>query len=128
MHCPNCGLANPDNARFCSNCGTQFSSSSGPQQPPYQPQYQQAPPQSLPGGSPVMRNIALGCLVVLLIFLLFGLSCTRACFRGRRYYRRYGAIVRSMDSQLAKSMRTVTRDKLRAIGGMEWITPPDAIS
>lgn len=40
-----------------------------------------------------MRNIGLGCLVVLLIFLFFGLSCTRACFRHRRYYRRYGAVI-----------------------------------
>ena len=43
-----------------------------------------------------MRNIGLGCLVVLLIFLFFGLSCTRACFRHRRYYRRYGAVIFSV--------------------------------
>lgn len=40
-----------------------------------------------------MKTIGLGCLIALVIFLFIGLSCTRACFRGRRYYRRYGEVI-----------------------------------
>ena len=36
-YCPNCGAQLPDNANFCSNCGTRF----GAPQQPYQQQYQQ---------------------------------------------------------------------------------------
>ncbi|MBV9760861.1 MAG: zinc-ribbon domain-containing protein [Acidobacteriaceae bacterium] len=90
MTCPNCGLANPDTAKFCANCGTPFAAAP-PQQPynayPNQPQYQPAPPA---GGNSMGKNIAIGCLIAVLIVILFGLSCTRACFRRHRYYR-YGA-------------------------------------
>lgn len=37
-YCPRCGAQLPDNAMFCSACGTQFGA---PQQPYQQPQYQQ---------------------------------------------------------------------------------------
>lgn len=46
------------------------------------------------------QKIGLGCLLALLIFFLFGLSCTRACFRSRRYYyRRSGSLVRILHQQ-----------------------------
>ncbi|MBV9441791.1 MAG: hypothetical protein JO217_03765 [Acidobacteriaceae bacterium] len=63
-------MANPDNARFCANCGTQFGARS-------------AVPRT---GNTVAKNIGLGCLIALVIVLFFGLSCTRACF-GHRYGR-----------------------------------------
>jgi len=78
MHCPNCGLANPDNAKFCANCGTAFG---GPSQFPSnqsQPQYQAPIPTG--SGNRVAKNIGIGCLIAIAIVLLFGLSCTRACF------------------------------------------------
>ncbi|MBQ9450388.1 MAG: zinc ribbon domain-containing protein [Bacteroidales bacterium] len=37
-YCPNCGAQLPDNANFCSVCGTRFGA---PQQNYQQPQYQQ---------------------------------------------------------------------------------------
>ena len=43
------------------------------------------------------QKIGIGCLIVLVIFFVFGLSCTtRACFRSRRTYRyrRSGSLVR----------------------------------
>jgi hypothetical protein len=46
-----------------------------------------------PARNSVGKNIAIGCLVAVLIVILFGLSCTRACFGRRRYYRYYGVIV-----------------------------------
>ncbi len=98
MNCPNCGLANPDNARFCANCGTSFANPSQaynppPNQAPQAPQYQPPPQYQVPppaGGSSIGKNIAIGCLVAVIIVFLFFVSCTRACFRHRRYYR-YGA-------------------------------------
>lgn len=94
MTCPNCGLSNPDTAKFCANCGTHFAGAAPPPYNPYpsnpypnQPQYQQVPPA---GGQSMGKNIAIGCLIAVLIVILFGLSCTRACFRHRRFYR-YGA-------------------------------------
>ncbi|HEX3683617.1 MAG TPA: zinc-ribbon domain-containing protein [Bryobacteraceae bacterium] len=99
MTCPNCGLANADNAKFCANCGTSLGSSASQPYNPYpgqQPQYQQSiPPQPMqpPGGQSVAKNIAIGCSIAVLIVILFGLSCTRACFRHRRYYRLYGAAI-----------------------------------
>ncbi|HEX4229127.1 MAG TPA: zinc-ribbon domain-containing protein [Bryobacteraceae bacterium] len=95
MTCPNCGLANPDNAKFCANCGTAFGPA--PQEPPpgspvqpggpYQPpRYQPAPPPRT--SNTVGKNIGIGCLVAIVIFLILGLSCTRACRRigrGRTY-------------------------------------------
>ena len=44
------------------------------------------------GRNSTARNIALGCLILVAIFLFFGLSCTRACFGFRRHayvHRRY---------------------------------------
>jgi hypothetical protein len=93
MNCPNCGLTNPDNAKFCANCGMRFANLSDPHQTSYQTQSPQEWPRTAPGKNSVIKNIGLGCLVVLLIFLFFGLSCTRACFRHRRYYRHYGAVM-----------------------------------
>jgi uncharacterized membrane protein YvbJ len=92
MTCPNCGSANQDNAKFCWNCGMTLG---GAPQPPYQqpqypppPQYQMQPP----GGQSTGSKIALGCLIAVLIVMLFFFSCTRACFGRRRYYR-FGAAV-----------------------------------
>jgi len=103
MNCPNCGLANPDNAKFCSNCGTAFGSAAS--QPfrgqQSQSQYQAAPPYPAPGypapganpnRNTLAKNVGIGCLIALALFLFFGLSCTRACFgfRHRPYiHRRY---------------------------------------
>jgi hypothetical protein len=40
------------------------------------------------------RAIGLGCLVLVVLFFLFFFSCTRACFRPRRYrYMRYTQLV-----------------------------------
>jgi uncharacterized membrane protein YvbJ len=106
MNCPNCGLTNPDGAKFCANCGTSFGSAALAQPNAYQTQsqyqgssspYQAGGPYQSPapmrGGSTVGKNIAIGCLIALLIFLFFSLSCTRACLRmgHRRAYihRRY---------------------------------------
>src|SRR5579875_3742585 len=105
MMCPNCGLANPDNAKFCANCGTQFGNAASSSTPPpgaYQTQSQYNPvppyqgsyqPPAATGGSSIVKNIAIGCLIVLAIFMFLTLSCTRACFglhRGRTYiHRRY---------------------------------------
>lgn len=103
MHCPNCGLANPDTAKFCANCGTalgaaagSFHSSQGPPPPPPPPY--QAPPQGGPYRPPqaasttdvfTPRNIALGCLLlVLLVFFMGFVSCMRGC--GRHSYYRHG--------------------------------------
>ena len=79
MNCPNCGLANPDTAKFCANCGTQFGSAN-------------APAGTGLAGNSMGKNIGIGCLIVLVILVFFGLSCTRACFglRHRSYiHRRY---------------------------------------
>ena len=92
MTCPNCGLLNADSAKFCANCGTALAASGASYQQtpslPYQPPaVAQASPNSLG------KNIAIGCLVVLAIFIFMGLSCTRACLSlgHRRSYiqRRY---------------------------------------
>jgi uncharacterized membrane protein YvbJ len=93
MTCPNCGLSNPDNARFCANCGTTLAGGPGqPYTPPQNPwQYQSSMPP--PPRSSVGKNIAIGCLVAVLIVIFFGLSCTRACFRSRRYYRHYYGLI-----------------------------------
>jgi uncharacterized membrane protein YvbJ len=91
MTCPNCGSANQDNARFCWNCGTALAGAPAPpyQQPQYPPpQYQMQPP----GGQSTGSKIALGCLIAVLVVIVFFVSCTRACF-GRRRYWRYGAAV-----------------------------------
>jgi hypothetical protein len=104
MYCPNCGLANPDNAKFCANCGTPFGGNSSPQPSPRQtqspneppPAYQPPGPYQLPGPAGrrrfLSKDIGIGCLILVLILLFFGVSCARACFgrRGRvRMRRRY---------------------------------------
>jgi uncharacterized membrane protein YvbJ len=98
MYCPNCGLANSDTAKFCANCGTPFGTAPSAQSSPYQGQSQQyqPPPYQAPGlmrgGNSTAKNIGIGCLIFVVILLLFGLSCTRACFglRHRTYiHRRY---------------------------------------
>jgi hypothetical protein len=73
MHCPNCGLANDNNARFCANCGTPFSN----------PQPQNYPVPAT-GGNSTAKNIGIGCLIAVGIFLFVGISCTRSCFGLRR--------------------------------------------
>lgn len=94
MNCPNCGLSNADNAKFCANCGTPLGTTPQPPQPSYQPPPTYQSPGIVREKNPVMKNVGLGCLIVLLILLFVGFSCTRACFRGRRYYRHYGALIR----------------------------------
>ena len=90
MNCPNCGLANPDNSRFCANCGTSFgpAQSQSQYQPPYQASGPYRPEIPARSGNSMGKNIAIGCLIALLIVLFFGLSCTRACFglRHRHVY------------------------------------------
>ncbi|MBV9403981.1 MAG: zinc-ribbon domain-containing protein [Acidobacteriaceae bacterium] len=92
MHCPNCGLENQPAAKFCANCGTSFAnakpSSAASQQS--QSQYQAAssyPTPSAPyrasNGRSLGKNIAFGCLIAVVIFLIFSISCTRACFGWR---------------------------------------------
>ncbi|MBV8708008.1 MAG: hypothetical protein JO182_23905 [Acidobacteriaceae bacterium] len=94
-------MANPDTAKFCGNCGTLLGTSTSPPQSgsyPSQAQYQAPPPyqasgpyrapSATPGGSTMGRKIGLGCLIALIVFLFFGLSCTRACF-GLRHTRVY---------------------------------------
>jgi len=99
MHCPNCGLPNPDSANFCANCGTSLASTPSAPSSSYesQSQYQPPPPYQAPGamrsGNTMAKNIGIGCLIFVVILLFLGLSCTRACFgmrHGRAYmHRRY---------------------------------------
>ena len=93
MKCPNCGLENASGAKFCANCGTALGGIPYPAPDPYQNQPQFRPQGAMPGsGNSLAKNIGIGCLIAVVIFLLLGLSCTRACFRvGRinshsRYY------------------------------------------
>jgi hypothetical protein len=79
MYCPNCGTANEGAVRFCANCGTPLETA-GPA-----PVTAIAPPQSRTG---FLRFLGIGCLVLLALFVLFGLGCTRACFGRRRFLRR----------------------------------------
>jgi hypothetical protein len=61
-----------------------------------QAQYQQTGPYNRSpvgggGGNSTMKNIGIGCLLLIAIMMFIGLSCTRACF-GRRHtyiHRRY---------------------------------------
>lgn len=59
------------------------------------------------------QKIGIGCLIFLVIFFVFGLSCMRACVRGRRTYRyrRSGSLVRlvSAHNSAAKSYVLVMR-------------------
>ncbi|MBV8551118.1 MAG: zinc-ribbon domain-containing protein [Acidobacteriaceae bacterium] len=77
MTCPNCGLQNAGNARFCANCGTPLNAgvpvdAGGRVNPP--------------GGSlSPAKAIGLGCLIIVVLFLLFGLSCARSCFFPRHH-------------------------------------------
>ena len=92
MTCPNCGLSNAENAKFCANCGTALPLSGGSYQPTTSLPYQ--PPATAPATSNSLgKNIAIGCLIVVAIFIFMGLSCTRACLSlgHRRSYiqRRY---------------------------------------
>lgn len=104
MNCPNCGLANADNAKFCANCGTPLGAQA-PTPDPYQSQSQYqspgayTPPPGYQAPGPIRsqnsmaKNIGLGCLIALLVVMFLGFSCTRACFgfrHGRTYvHRRY---------------------------------------
>ena len=127
MFCPNCGLSNADNARFCANCGTSLAPGAASQQQ-QQSQQQGAPPPNpsawTQGGSaggnygpaPVVsasgltpRNIALGCLILLVVFVLFQGACVRACFHRRVYlHRRYASVsVKEVLSQRSEPARII---------------------
>jgi hypothetical protein len=53
------------------------------------------------------QKVGIGCLIALVIFFVFGLSCTRACFRGRRSYRyrRSGSLVRLVSQHALAAQR-----------------------
>lgn len=103
MFCPNCGLENPADARFCSNCGASFTA--GPTTPPpnqyqSQSQYQSPQPYQSPaayqpystptGGRSIAKNIGLGCLIAVVIVFFLGVSCMHGCLGGHtRYYGRH---------------------------------------
>src|SRR4051794_13632019 len=103
MTCPNCGLVNPDNARFCGNCGTTLGGAPYTAPPPPPPPYGSGSGSGTRMGTPfgtqksTGQKIGLGCLVALLFFFLFGMSCMPPCSRPRRYYRRSGSLVRVVD-------------------------------
>src|SRR5581483_4489648 len=99
MICPNCGLDNPSGAKFCANCGTTLGASTPPAPPnaPYNPggPYNQgSAPYNMAGGysgggtrMTPGRAIGLGCLVLVVLFFVSTLTCSRACFRmGRHTY------------------------------------------
>lgn len=98
MNCPNCGLQNAPGARFCANCGTGLDQAPPAGGQSYSNQGYTNQPYSPPGrsgftlgGRPMTpaRTIGLGCLIIVLLFFFFGLSCMRACFFPRHYYRVY---------------------------------------
>lgn len=62
------------------------------------------------------QKIGIGCLIVLVIFLVFGLSCTRACFRSRRTYRyrRSGSLVRLVAQHTAAQLARIELDNGRS--------------
>lgn len=88
MKCPNCGLVNAADARFCGNCGTAFG--------PPNPNMNAANPN--PGGmytgAPAPRrgltagSVGRGCLIGFAIVVLLLLFSGRSCFSRRHY--RYG--------------------------------------
>jgi hypothetical protein len=99
MHCPNCGLLNAGDAKFCGNCGTHFTSpvNDPAAAPPYQPiaptpapAYQPInpvyppPPPAPTDRNTFMKNLGFGCLILVALFFFFGLSCARGCFFRRR--------------------------------------------
>ncbi|HZS56439.1 MAG TPA: zinc ribbon domain-containing protein [Bryobacteraceae bacterium] len=99
MICPNCGLDNQPGAKFCANCGTTLGTAPPPAAPPNPPYnagggaYNQGPgPYNMAGGyssggtrmTPA-RAIGLGCLILVVLFFLSTLTCSRACYRLRRH-------------------------------------------
>lgn len=44
MFCPTCGIENPDSARFCKNCGSQFAAAAPPPPPAHTPPPAPPPP------------------------------------------------------------------------------------
>lgn len=88
MKCPNCGLLNAANARFCGNCGTPFGA----------PNMNAG--NSTPGGGytvnpPPQRSgltagsVGRGCLIAFAIVILLLIFSGRSCFSHRRHVR-YG--------------------------------------
>lgn len=86
MKCPNCGLLNAANARFCGNCGTAFGS---PNMNAGNPN-----PGGMYTGNPVPQrgftagSVGRGCLIAFAIVVLLLLFSGRSCFSHRHY--RYG--------------------------------------
>ncbi len=92
MTCPNCSLNNPPGARFCANCGTTLtpgpaSGANAPYTPPGAAYTQSSTPYNIAGRTRMStgRAIGLGCLVLIVLFFLLSLSCTRACLFPRRH-------------------------------------------
>lgn len=92
MYCPNCGTANEGAVRFCANCGTPLDATAAGSavppvvpQPPVVPTY--APPPAPQTRDGFLKFLGMGCLVILAIFVLFGVGCARACLFRRRLFR-----------------------------------------
>lgn len=90
MECPNCGLLNAADARFCGNCGTAFgppgpNMNAGNPNPGGMYTANPAPQRGLTAGS-----VGRGCLIAFAIVVLLLLFSGRSCFSHRHYrYRGY---------------------------------------
>lgn len=85
MKCLHCGIDNPDNTKFCSNCGAPLNTYQQPQQPQpqqqnqqyYSQQFQQPPYQQPQQPIIIKEKKKIGCftigLIVLGVFFLLGL-------------------------------------------------------
>jgi hypothetical protein len=88
MKCPNCGLLNAANARFCGNCGTAFGApNTNPGNPNPGGTYMVNPPPQR--GGLTAGSVGRGCLIAFAIVVLLLLFSGRSCFSHRRHVR-YG--------------------------------------
>jgi len=88
MKCPNCGLLNAANARFCGNCGTPFGAldmNAGNPNPGGS--YTVNPPPQRSGLT--AGSVGRGCLIAFAIVILLLIFSGRSCFSHRRHVR-YG--------------------------------------